>query len=261
MNDPHVEWLVYRLETAATLVFQNPEPREDDTSSFHLRLEDGRLTVTMKDHYASVEEARRAVWPFLDAWELDWALSHHGRREMKFTYESHKLVDRDPPPLGASQTIQPFAVECVATVGVPTVVVGQRSYPPPPSAFRVSPDVETLWDRYERSMLGREPLQGMGYFCLSSIEATYGGASNKRQATATALGVHVDVLGKIGELTSTRGDAQTARKGSTSGPLTDAQTEWLKAAIREIIRRAGMLAAGSAPSRQLTMADLPRLPP
>ncbi len=42
MNDPHVEWLVYRLETAAALVFQNPEPREDDTSSFHLRLEDGR---------------------------------------------------------------------------------------------------------------------------------------------------------------------------------------------------------------------------
>jgi hypothetical protein len=59
MNDPHVEWLVYRLETAATLVFQKPEPREDDTSSFHLRLEDGGLTVTMKDHYASVEEARR----------------------------------------------------------------------------------------------------------------------------------------------------------------------------------------------------------
>jgi hypothetical protein len=270
MNDPHVESLLYRLDTDPTLVFQNPPPLDYETPDFRLRLEDGLLTVTMKGHYASAEEAQRVVQPFLDAWELDFALAR-GKREMRFRFEKANLKDRNPPPPGSSQVLQPFAAECVLTTSAPMVVIGQRSYPPPPSTpLEVTADVATLWARYERAMRDREPLPGAGYFCLTILENLFGGIapapsgprqpSSKRRITATALDVHVDVLSKLGELTTERGDpTSTARKANIAGPLTPAEEEWVRAALRQLIRRAAMIAAGSLPSHQLTMADLPKL--
>jgi hypothetical protein len=177
MNDPHVESLLYRLDTDPTLVFENPAPLDHETLDFRLRLEDDLLTVTMKGHYASSQEAQRVVQPFLDAWELDFALAH-GRRDMRFRFEKPNLIDRNPPLPGSSQVLQPFAAECVLTTSAPTVVIGRRSYPPPPStALEVTADVAMLWARYERAMHDREPLPGAGYFCLTILEDLFGGVA------------------------------------------------------------------------------------
>ena len=109
MNDPHVESLEYKLETDDTLRFDNPDPLEGDAGRFTYRLADSVLTVTMKDHYATEEEARAAVYRFVRAWELDYALEH-GRRALWFTFTRSSIIDRKPIP-GA-----PVILACAGTL-------------------------------------------------------------------------------------------------------------------------------------------------
>jgi hypothetical protein len=269
-NRPHIESLLYLLDTDKTLAFDNPPPLDHETPDFRLRLEGDRLTVTMKIHFASVEEAKGIVDPFLHAWELDFALAR-GRREMRFKFDKPVIVDLERSP-GQSPILLVGTAEMVTVTGSATLVVPLRNYPTPPSPpLKVTADVATLWDRYESSTLDREPLPGMGYFCLTIFEQVFGGAvapspgsrppTAKRVAAAKALGVHVDVLRKLGELTTERGDAATARKAFPAAPLTNAEAEWIKLTLRELMRRAAMIAAGSSPSSQLTMNNLPALPP
>ena len=51
MNDPHVEKLVYHIETGNGLSFQDPPPVEDETDAFRMILDDGVATFSMKEHY------------------------------------------------------------------------------------------------------------------------------------------------------------------------------------------------------------------
>jgi len=71
----------------------------------------------------------------------------------------------------------------------------------------------------------------------------------------------VDVLRKLGELTSTKGHPTTARKAPQGGQfqdLTEAEKDWLEQAIRRLIRRLVEHASG-ANLTMLTLSDLPKL--
>ena len=61
MNDPHVEELVYHIETGEGLNFQGPPPVEDETDAFRMILEDGVVTFFMKEHHPTEQSARQAV--------------------------------------------------------------------------------------------------------------------------------------------------------------------------------------------------------
>jgi hypothetical protein len=273
MKDPHVVSLEYKLETDDTLKFDNPEPRGYDAASFTVRLSDGVLTATMKDHFATQEEAVEVVRPFLIAWELHHALEH-GRREFRFKFMRSNIIDRKPTP-GALDDVVLTSTGLVAAAGfAPTLTVTRRHYPePPPPDFVASPNVETLWDRYENYLLGREYLPAMGYFCLSVVETLYGPTpssgkapprktSQKRTRTATALNIEVAVFEKLGELTTERGDATMARKqeqGKPFRPLSGHEAAWVQAALRAITRRVAVKAAGVALPSRLSMRDLPQL--
>src|SRR5436190_10059233 len=92
-NEPHIKALLYVLDTDKTLVFENPTPLDHETPDFLLRLEGDRLTVTMKTHFASAEEAQKAVKPFLEAWALA-----RGRREMRFKFDRPVIEDLERSP-------------------------------------------------------------------------------------------------------------------------------------------------------------------
>jgi hypothetical protein len=169
MRNPHVVTISYRLGTGPSLRFDHPPPLEYDTDEFTLRLAEGLLTCAMKVHYATTEEARAVVDPRLRAWELDVAL-RQGRRAMHFVYQNAHIIDRDPPPPGASQVIMTTSVGSLEMIGEATLTLIPRHYPAPPERFIVSPDVETLWRRYEGYVQGHEPLPGMAYVCQSFIE-------------------------------------------------------------------------------------------
>ena len=134
MNAPHVEYLTYRLETDETLEFEGPPPLEKERNALRLRLAGDVLTVWPKEHYASKEEAREAIEPYLRAWESFEAIRRSGWREMRFVFEYAHLVD--PPPPGAPQV----RIEASATV-TPTATVTRvaRRYPEPPDKFVASP--------------------------------------------------------------------------------------------------------------------------
>ena len=256
MRDPHVASLRYKLETISTVTFNNPPPVKVETDMFLLYLENGKASVEMKEHFAAVEAARSVIDPYLRAWELDVAL-HLGRQEIKFIYEDAEVIDRNPPPPGSPQAIQLSGIALATSFGTATLTVARREYPLPPKHFRVNPDVDTLWHRFDGYNQGREPLLAMAYFCLTLLEAR----AVRRKNTVKLYRVHKAVLDKLGELTANRGDERTARKlkkASTLVPLTPTETRWIEAAIKAIIRRVGEIDAN--PSLDvLTMSDLPTL--
>jgi hypothetical protein len=49
VNDPHVEELIYHIETGDKLTFLDPPPVEDEAAAFRLILEDGVATLFMKE--------------------------------------------------------------------------------------------------------------------------------------------------------------------------------------------------------------------
>ena len=227
-----------------------------ESGALSLILDDAVLAIQPKSHYASVEDARADIDPFLRSWEIDAAL-RFGRSELRFRYDDAEIIDRNPPPPGASQTLKVSAAGSVSVVGNLTVMVNRVEYPSPPVLFLATPDVETLWHRFEGYRVGNEPLLSMAYFCLTLVEAKAGG----RVEAAEALGISQGVLSKLGELTSTRGDEGSARKFHRAiplEPLAGAEQQWVKAAVKTIIGRTGEIAAGGE-LPDITMADLPPL--
>jgi hypothetical protein len=230
LRDPHVVALQYRLETEPNLTFENPPPVDDERDAFHLRLENGFAVFQLNHHFSKVEDARGAVDPYLRAWEIDAALAS-GQPEIRFIFGHADVVDRNPPPPGSYGVVAVEDVVAISAVGSVTVRVGRKQYPPPPRQFQVSPDVETLWQRYEGYLRGKEPLPAMAYFCLTMIEALAG----RRKKAAKWLHISRTVLKMLGNLTSTRGDEKMARKVEKGRPLTpmsDREKAWIEAAIK-----------------------------
>jgi hypothetical protein len=254
MNNPHVVSLTYALKPGDEVSYRNPPRLEFENALFTGVLDEGTLTLRPKDHYPSIFAARELADRFLRAWELDATLNG-GRGSIAFEYRTGEVIDRDPPPPGSPQSIE---VQCAshALIGCQASVHVTRSkYPDPPEYFQFTPDVEVLWGRIEGYRLGREPLLSMAYFCLSWLERRM---ANSREDAALVLNAEKPVLGKLGELTSKRGDSSMARKASHSPqPLSDAERVWIIAALEKLLRNAGELGKRLPP--RITLKDLPEL--
>ena len=72
MNDPHVDALIYRVLHSESIKFQGT--REIERSEFRVDIEDDQACFHMKEHFATEQEARAAVQPFIDQWEFEEAL-------------------------------------------------------------------------------------------------------------------------------------------------------------------------------------------
>ena len=128
-----------------------------------------------------------------------------------------------------------------------------KEYPKPPTKLKSSLDVEGLFRRYERAVwLDPTQMLAIGYLWLTYLEDTTAkkgrkaqneAAKKKRKArneAAKMYKIEFDVLDKLGNLTSTRGDLQEARKlgaDATRIPLTPGEKVWVKAAVKMLIRR------------------------
>jgi hypothetical protein len=254
MRDPHVETLHYELVPSERTSFSAP-PLVAERSAFKLQLADGHLTVEMREHYASESEARDSVDPFLRAWEIQHAL-WAGSAEIHFKFERSKIIERDPPQPGAPQTIELSSIVHGRAIVGATLSVTRGSYPAPPTDFEVSPDVETLWQRWEGYVGGREPLQGMAFFCLTVLRMHGGQAGASKR-----FGISTKILRTLSYLASETGDAATARKATPNlRPISGEERAWLEAAVKALVRRVGEVAADPGAARpQLTMGDLPSL--
>jgi hypothetical protein len=251
MNDPHVEWLLYRFRTDHTLMITNAPAIDFESEHFRCHLDNDDLTVTMKEHHAGLPSARARVDAFLEEWEVNATLTR-GRREFGFEYVDCRISDRAPsPPPGASQTITPMPAEMSFGVGTPQVIRGEHAYPAPPTGFTVSLDVRVLFARYQEYAKGREPLAGMAFACYLHItEALAKGEAD----AADKFNVSKNVFENLSRLAGGRG----RRKDLTQEPYTPNEEKWVSTTVRILILRVGEYEAGGALT-QITMAELPKL--
>lgn len=232
---------------------ESAAPVERDTSGFSVRLDGHKLTATMRDHFASEDDARVVVEAYLRAWAAQSALAAN-RVEFEFQFDRSEIIDRDPEP---NVIHAPFIASQTTVFGDSITALTTRArYPDPPDGFAIDPDTDTLFTRWRGYIEGREPLESMAYFCLTVLRIHDGS-----QGAAKRFNIAETVLRKLSHLSSETGDLATARKITASlRPRTDAEEAWLHAAVKVIVRRAGEVAAApGAPLPQITMADLPTL--
>ena len=97
MNDPHVKALHYTVKHGPHVDYSKAPPFEREESDFKIRIEGLHAEITMKSHFASLEEARAAIEPFLRAWSLDMALTY-GPRALSSTTSGARSSTANPPP-------------------------------------------------------------------------------------------------------------------------------------------------------------------
>jgi hypothetical protein len=256
MRDPHVEAAYYEVGTGEGISFGSPPALTFTNRLGTFELANGKLTIRPAAHYASGSEARAVFDPFLRAWELDSDLTRN-IGSIRFKYLSVHKVDRNPPEPNSGLVSTAPEGELVVVGDAASVHITQNVYPPPPTDFRTTPEVEVAYGRWRGFREHREPLPSMAYAVLTLLESVAGG---RREAAAT-FQVHKRVLDRIGTLSSTRGDGATIRKfeaGASLDPLTGPESTWLEAAVRRLVRRLGEHAAGS-PLSPITMSDLPAM--
>jgi hypothetical protein len=260
MRDPHVVQIEYRLIPNENVTFNDDACLIGETDEFRVNVQHNHVTLTCRQHFSTVTEARAAAESLLITWQIADAL-HRGRQEFRFEFKDSKIVDRDPPPAGTPQTLIAATITSTATVHASaSVSVIRGKYPAIPTTFVVSPDVATLWSRYERYLSDKEPLPAMAYFCATVIEGLTGGQKH----APVRLNVSSKIFGSLRRLTTERGDQKQARKfarNATGTPLSPEETIWIESAIRMLIRRYGEYEANpTGPHSPITMADLPTLP-
>jgi hypothetical protein len=257
MNDPHVEALLYRVEHGACVDYDKAKPLEHDTPIFNVLVEKSRARFELNEHYATREAAREVVEPFIRAWELNVGLEH-GPERFRLVYERTEIIDRNPTPgsihgggeLAASQ----------ATVHAGGVVTAHpASYPRPPMALFVNPDVKKMYEGYMRYCQGRDRLGVIAAICLGVLEDSLGTTNKRRRKAAKKYHISPRVLDKLGYLAATKGGTEARKAVGAKEEFTSQEKMWIVATIKAIIRRAAEVAYD--PRQYLPQITLAGLPP
>ena len=251
MNAPHVVALIYDVDHEDLVIYDEAEPLIVEEKEFRLEVKDKKASFYLKNHYATEAEARKAIEEYIRNWEFDACLQG-GPDRFKLNFDRAQIEDRNPTP-----EVVKFAVQ--VRVGIPGVRAGVSvvvsNYPSPPSDISVTPDVQTMYDRYMGHRRDREPLMGMAYFCYTFIKHLGKGL----QAAAQHFQISKNVLVKIRRLSSTKGGPREARKQEgVYQDLTTEERQFLEEAVKKMIRRVAEKA--NAPDKDLqeiTLADLP----
>lgn len=196
------------------------------------------------------------IEPILRAWEIKTGLDT-GKIQISFDFLEGEVIDRNPQPNNKRIVMGSAHINLTSALNI-KATVRKIEYPMPPSRIKFSPDFETLWNRYQGYLNGREYLQNTAYFCLTFCQ----NLSENRTQFGIDYRIDKTILDKIGFLSSVRGDASDVRKFSnqtTLVPLSNNERNWLEKAIRILIQRIGEEQhIASLPI--ITMSDLPPLP-
>lgn len=95
MNDPHVNFLEYHLETDDEIEYKEDAELKFENKDFDIHLKNGVLICSLKKHFSEVNEAREVVEQLLKSWEIDVAL-RIGTGELSFKFHYADIIDRSP---------------------------------------------------------------------------------------------------------------------------------------------------------------------
>ena len=230
----YVGSLKYQIVPNRKISYSNPLPVSHEEEEFSVKLEKGFFYFRFKVHQTSLETAKRMAENFLEAWKIKTALeSEHGEFNYKFQSSCFWLKNKSAQPQmvildGTGQIIGDGKVEAPEL---------KLNYPPAPLGFKLSTDVEALWQRYQNYQKAREPIQSMAYFVHTFV--TWKFDKNENRA-ACHLRLRREVLKTLRHLSSERGDLLTVRKVTGNHkPLSEIEITWLEQVIKRLIYRVG----------------------
>ena len=254
MNDPHVVALIYNIKHGQSVNYRAAKSIDHEEPGFHVKIANEKVRFEFKKHHATVEAARRSIEEYICAWEVVAGL-RGGPNCFKLKYDYAQIEDRNPTP--GVTVLHGLPLRSEVTISKAVLTVSPPHYPSPPSGLKIIPDVQTLYDRYMGYRQGKEPLAGMAYFCLTILERSTE-KKNSRKVAAETYGIKLEVLNKIGHLSSEKGGQQARKAGGKDEDLTTQDRHFLEEAIKVVIRRAAERAHD--PHRalpQISMSDLP----
>jgi hypothetical protein len=252
MRDPHVERVVYRISSDASIRYDDPEQLTVSSDLGEFQLSGGQLTIVPSEHFSTEAAARAAIEPYLRSWEMETDLTSQ-IRSIRFEFDRSDLIDRNPLKLGEPAVLTAESASFGVVGADVSLVLTRKNYPDPPKAFTTTPEVEMAYRRWLSFKEGNERLPAMAYFVLTVLEHAAGG---RKQAAATYR-VEKSILDTVGRLSSEKGDPNTARKARAAfKALSDKECKWLEEAARKLRYRIGEHASGK-PLLTLRMQDLP----
>lgn len=262
MCNTRVQELTYTIGSGAGISYRDPERQSFSNHLGSFEIIDTLLRVKPTEHFSSEIDARRAIETYLLDWEIEADITSN-IGAIRFSFKESQVVEIEP----CHGPEQPIRVNSWESARVSDGISAQmicHKYPPPPHEFCAkSEEVKQAYRRWKGYHDGKEPLQAMAYFVLTLLEftSTEPTSRKRREAAAREFQIEPIVLTTIGNLSSERGDASTARKvfkKEEFEELSLIEQEWLDKAVRLIIRQLGQRAA-EAPLRHLSMNDLPSL--
>ena len=259
MNNPHVKALYYRVVVGKDVNYNNAPPLSETTDEFEISLDGKTAVFEMKQHYSTADEAKAVVEQYVQAWDILIGLEQDPG-DLQLVFDHADIIDRSP------DTSDKNVVNLQGHVSAHVVVsdsvplhVSRGKYPSFPKNFSASLDAETMYLRYKAYRKNHETLASMAYMCLTIFVTGAGG----RKDAARQYNIAKAVLNTLGELTSTKGNPEEARKFPTDGkfePLRPKEKEWIVTVIKALIRRAGEYAYDpNAKLKQVSMKDFPDL--
>ena len=160
MNDPHVDSLIFQVKHGSLVDYSQAEPLFREEPALRLEVKDKQARFEMKEHYATEDEARKAVEEYIRLWELDACLRHRDPDFFRLEFNKSQIIDRNPGP-GLSVHFRAGTPTFSATLG-PV----RPNYPVPPSNIGLDANVRTMYQRYMGYRRGHEKLTEMAHFCL-----------------------------------------------------------------------------------------------
>ena len=254
MNDPHVVALFYRVGHDNSVDYSNTKPLLREGPEFRLKVETEMASFEFTKHYATENAARKAVEDYIHAWEFDACLEN-GTNYFKLIFDRAQIEDRNPTP-GAT-VVPGSALRSEVTISEAVPTVSPAHYPSQPSGLKITPDVQTLYDRYMGYLQGKEHLPSMANFCLTILEGSTE-KKNSRKVAAETYGIKLEVLKKIGQLCANKGGKEARKAAGKDEELTTQDRRFLEKAIKAVIRRAAERAHDSdGDLPQISMSGLP----
>jgi hypothetical protein len=196
------------------------------------------LIALPKFREGSVDKVRPALEELLNGWAAHLEVTEG--LAIRFEFRGAWTLD----PRAEDQT--PALATYVAAGGGSFEVfkpMTEAPDPPPPWMTREPELVRMLREQWRGVRTGEARILDRAYFCLTAIEAAYGG----RKGASEALHVSGAFLSRIGQLAATQ-DRAHARKLTGSGPATFSQEDrqWLNDAIPQLILRCAEVELGRA---------------
>ena len=248
MKDPQVQALIYHVDHDSSVDYEQASPLEENRTNFRVRVEQGRARLELKEHYATVSDARAAIQPFIDQWEFEASL-RGGPGKFRLRFDRPEIIDRQPTPGEVS-------VAAHISAGIPRLTVSvtvSKEYPSPPwnGAIDITnPDVQTMHQRYTGYLQKHEPLPSMAYFCYEVFTTRL---SNNVVNASQKYKISRNLIEEVAKISSTRGGAEARKAFGVGEELTTEEKRFLERAVQVMILRAAIVAGD--PDQNLVVID------